>query len=195
MLQIHDKGGQALGGRHGAVGQGKDDTHIGKAGVGGEDLGAVEDPVLAVLHGYRLGTLYVGTGVGLRQAKGTDLAAVHQRTQELLLLLLGAVVVDTGAAQGCVHRDGDTGRGVHLGDLLHAQGICQRISAGAAVLAAVGDTEEAVALYLGQQVKIIGFLFVHLLCQRTDLRLGKFTEQFLLQQVHFAQLKVHSLPP
>ena len=94
-----------------------------------------------------------------------------------------------------MHGNGDTGRGVHLGNLLHAQGIGQCISAGTAVLAAVGDTEEAVALHLGQQVKIIGFLFVHLLCQRTDLRLGKFTEQFLLQQVHFAQLKVHLVPP
>ena len=131
----------------------------------------------------------------IRQAEGADLAAVHQRTQELLLLLLGAVVVDAGAAQGGVHGNSDTGRGIHLGDLLHAQGIGQRVGAGAAVLAAVGDTEEAAALHLGQQVKIIGFLFVHLLCQRTDLRLGKFTEQFLLQQVHFAQLKVHSLPP
>ena len=131
VLQIHDKGGQTLGGRHRAVSQSKDDAHIGKAGVGGEDLGAVQDPVLAVLHGHGLGALYVGAGVGLRQAEGADLAAVHQRTQELLLLLLGAVVVDAGAAQGGVHGNSDTGRGIHLGDLLHAQGIGQRVGAGA----------------------------------------------------------------
>ena len=73
-----------------------DDEHVGVAGVGDEDLGAVEDPVLPLLvqHGHGLLALGVGAGAGLGQAEGAQPLAGAQLGQVLLLLLLGAVLID-----------------------------------------------------------------------------------------------------
>ena len=194
-LKVDDKGGHALRRGNAAVGQRKNDTGIGKAGVGGEDLGAVDDPLVAVLDSGGLRALHVRAGARLRQAVAADLAAVDQGTEIFLLLLLGAEVVDAGAAQRGMYGNGDASAGVDLGDLFHAQRIAQRIAACAAVFLRVGNAEEAVLLHLRQKLQIIGFLFVHLLGQRLDLRLRKAVEQLLLEKMGLVQFEIHNFSP
>ena len=129
------------------------------------------------------------------QPEAADLAAVDQRTQILLLLLLRAELIDAGAAKRRMYRDGDASAGVHLGHFLHAQRIGQSIRADTAVFLGIGNAEETILLHLLQQLRGIDLFLVHVLRQRLDLCLRKFAIQFLLQQVHFAQLKIHSYLP
>ncbi|CAN4021913.1 Spermidine/putrescine-binding periplasmic protein, partial [Dysosmobacter welbionis] len=87
---LHDEGGDAAGAL-GLVGHGEDHEHVGHVAVGDEDLGAVEDIVVAVQLGLGLALGGVGTGVGFGQAEGADLVALGQHGQVLGLLGLGAV--------------------------------------------------------------------------------------------------------
>ena len=80
------------------AGNGNDDEHIGKAGIGDEDLGAIEDPVVAIQHGKGLLTLCVGAGARLSQTESTNPFAAAQLGQVIFLLLLGAVLIDRSAA-------------------------------------------------------------------------------------------------
>ena len=57
------------------TGNSDDDEHIGKAGVGDEDLGAVQLPVVALIHGKGLLTLGVGAGT---DAQGQQTFAVDE---------------------------------------------------------------------------------------------------------------------
>ena len=91
-----------------------------------------------------------------------------------------------------MYGNGDAGAGVDLGDLLHAQRITQGIAACAAIFLRVGNAEEAVLLHLRQKLQIIGFLFVHLLGQRLDLRLRKAAEQLLLEKMGLVQFEIHN---
>ena len=104
------------------AGHGDDHEHIGIAGVGDEDLGAVENPVLALLvqHGHGLLPLGVGAGAGLGQAEGAQPLAGAQLGQVLLLLLLGAVLIDGGRAQGGVGGEDNAGGAADLAHLFHA---------------------------------------------------------------------------
>ena len=71
---LHDEGGDAAG-TLGLVGHGEDHEHVGHVAVGDEDLGAVEDIVVAVQLGLGLALGGVGTGVGFGQAEGADLVS------------------------------------------------------------------------------------------------------------------------
>ena len=87
---LHDEGGDAPGAD---VRRGDGENHIGVrlGGVGDEDLAAVEEVVVPLIQRRGLRAAGVRTGVGLREAKGTDLLALGQRNQIFLLLLLSAV--------------------------------------------------------------------------------------------------------
>ena len=74
--------------QHGA-GNGNDDEHIGKTGVGDEDLGAVQQPAVLTLHGVGLLALGIGAGAGLGQAESAQPLAAAQLGQVLCLLLGG----------------------------------------------------------------------------------------------------------
>src|SRR5699024_8981090 len=94
---LDDEGGDLFGlaaalVQHGA-GDGNDDEHIGIAGVGDEDLGAVQQPAVLTLHGVGLLALGVGAGAGLGQAESAQPLAAAQLGQVLGLLLGGAVLV------------------------------------------------------------------------------------------------------
>ena len=81
-------------GAHVGVGDRHDDEERRGLGVRREELPAVDDPLVAVLHGPGLEQRRVGAGVGLgHRVAGEDLA-VEQRLQVALLLLVGAVVGD-----------------------------------------------------------------------------------------------------
>ena len=92
-----DEHGDALVLGHIGVGAGGQPEVVGVAGQAGEDLGAVDDVLVAVAHrpGLQRGEVGAGVGLGVPDAEvdlpGQDLG------QEELLLLLGAEVHDGGA--------------------------------------------------------------------------------------------------
>src|SRR5690606_3757738 len=97
-------------------------------------LGAVDDPVAAVLLRIRLHVGRVGAAVRLGQAEAADhLAAGHGR-QPALALLLAAVGVDRIHAQRALHRDEAADAAVAALQLLADQAVADRVQAGAAVL-------------------------------------------------------------
>src|SRR5699024_6148837 len=116
--------------QHGA-GDGDDDEHVGVARVGDKDLGAVELPVVALVHGVGLLDLGVGAGAGLGQAESADPLAAAQLGQVLGLLLRGAVLVDGGVAQRSVGRDDNARGAAALAHLLTGHDVVQHVAAGA----------------------------------------------------------------
>ena len=175
---------------HGLVGQSEDKEGIGEAGVGGEDLLAVDDVLVAVLHGHGAGTGHVRTSAGLSQTEAANLGAVGQGAQPLLLLLLGAELLDGGGAQRGMYGKGDAGAGIDLGHLLHAQHIGEHIAAGAAILLGEGDAEETTILHLLQQAAVILLLLVHLVGERLDALFSKLAVHVLEFLVHRVEGKV-----
>ena len=105
------------------VGHGKDNDGAGHSAVGDEALGAVEHIVVTLQNSGGLLAGSVGAGVGLGQAESADLLAAEQVGQILHLLLLGAVLIDGGAAQRGVGGDDNTSGAADLGQLLHAHGV------------------------------------------------------------------------
>ena len=77
-----------------AVRIGSHDEHeqAGEESVGDESLAAVDDVVVALLHGARANAFQIRTGAGLGHADGADELTRRQARQEALLLLLGAVI-------------------------------------------------------------------------------------------------------
>ncbi len=71
VLADHE-GGLAAGAERGVDG-GDDDVDVGDAAVGDEDLGPVEDPLVAVALGGRLQALDVGAGLRLGDRVGAEL--------------------------------------------------------------------------------------------------------------------------
>ena len=71
-------------------------------GVGDEDFAAVEQPVVALVHGGGLGAAGIGAGVGLGEAEGANFFTSGQGHQIFLLLLLGAEGEDRPGAKGHV---------------------------------------------------------------------------------------------
>ena len=197
---LHDEGGDLLllaaalvGGN---AGDGKDHEHVGVAGVGDEDLGAVEDPVLPLLvqHGGGLLALGIGAGARLGQAERADPLAGAQLGQVILLLLLGAVLIDGSAAQGGVGGDDNAGGAADLAHLLDGHDIGQNVRAGAAVLLGEIDAHHPQLRHL-----LDGFLgerlvLVHPLGQGLDFIFGEVTvhlaEHFLLS----GKVQIHLLP-
>jgi hypothetical protein len=78
-----------------------DDEERRGAGVGGEELPPVDDPVAAVPDGQRLELGRVGTGVRLGHRVTREDLAVEQRPQVALLLLRRAEVGDDLGVPGC----------------------------------------------------------------------------------------------
>ena len=190
-VPVHHKGGQPLHAPQRLVGQGEDDEGVGKTRVGGEHLLPVEDVEVPVPVGGGQRAAGVGARAGLGQAEAAYLAAVHQGAQKGLLLLLAAVLGQAGAAQRGVHRDGDAHAGVHPGQLLHAQRVGQHVAAHAAVLLAVGDPHQPIALELVQQAHIKGLRLVHLGDQGLHLALRELPEHLLGQRLFPGKLKTY----
>ena len=79
---LYDKCRNASGAL-GLVGHSEYYEYVSNVAVGDEDLGAVEDIVVAVQLGLGLALGGVGTGVGFGQAEGADLVALGQHGRYL----------------------------------------------------------------------------------------------------------------
>ncbi len=105
-----DEGGLAAGAER-RVDGGDDDVDVGDAAVGDEDLGAVEDPLVAVALRRRLQALHVGAGLRLGHRVGAELDLVA--AAEALGDPLGDLL---GRAGGGDARGGEAGAGDRQGD-------------------------------------------------------------------------------
>jgi hypothetical protein len=80
-----------VGGDHEHAGGGHDEQQVGHTAGAGEPLLAVDDPLVAVLHGVGDEQVGIGAALGLGHRVGGEDVLVHERDQPPLLLLLGAV--------------------------------------------------------------------------------------------------------
>ncbi len=76
----------------------EDDDEIGDVGVRNEVLGAVDDPVVAVLLRKAFHAAHVGAGVRLGHGQRIELVSAHGRQQVALALLVIAAHQDAGGA-------------------------------------------------------------------------------------------------
>ena len=187
---LHDEGGDAVVAGLG-VGHGEDDHGAGHSAVGDEALGAVEHVVVTLQHSGGLLAGSVGTGVGLGQTEGANLLAGQQVGQILHLLLLGAVLIDGGAAQRGVGRHDDAGGAADLGQLLNAHSVGQHIAAGSAVLLGEVDAHHTQLAHLLHGLHGEALLLVQLLGQGLDFGLGKLAVHLADHLLLSSQMKIH----
>ena len=117
------------------IGADGDDEEVGDHAVGDEGLAAVDDVVVAHVHGAALDVGEVGAEVGLGHAHGHDGLAADYLRQPLLALLLGAVFGNVGGddVAGEAGEDAvEAALGVFLGLYDRVQEVAG--AAGAAVL-------------------------------------------------------------
>ena len=96
----------------GLVGHRKYDISFGFAGIGDEDLAAVQHIVVAVQYRNRLLSGCVRTCIRLGQAEGAHFFAFCQRLEIFLFLFFGAISKDRPGAQRNRSRQGDPQTGV-----------------------------------------------------------------------------------
>src|SRR5205823_5752063 len=113
------------------------------AAVGGEGLGAVEDPAALDLLGPGAGARGVRAGAGLGEAPGADLLAAGERRHPAAALLLVAELEDVVGTQRVVRGDADAHRGVDARQLGDDDDVLDIAQARAAVLLREEDAEEA----------------------------------------------------
>ena len=156
---LHNEGGDAPGADV-RGGDGKDHIGVRLGGVGDEDFAAVEQPVVALVHGGGLGAAGIGAGVGLGEAEGANFFTSGQGHQIFLLLLLGAEGEDRPGAKGHVGGQNHARAAVYPGQLLHGDGVANGIQPRAAVLLGVGDTHQAQLpqFFYGFGRKLIGLI-------------------------------------
>ncbi len=171
---------------------GENDIGIALTGVGDEDLGAVEDPVVAVAHGGRSGASGIGAGGGLGQTEAAHLFTFGQGHEEFLLLLLGAEQVDRVGAEGEMGRQGHPGRGADPGQFLDSNRIADIIGSGPAIFLRKDDAGQA---EFGQPVKhqlpVKPFLFVTFRSRGGHLLFGKTPHHIADQPLFFGVLEMH----
>ena len=192
-LHVHDKGGDTLiAAAH--VGLGVDDAVVGQGCTGDKALTAVEDVVVAILHGGGDHAAGVGAGARLGETED-DLHLVLHGGTEILLQLLGGARLHQGAAAQRVGGIGvQAGHSRDTGDLLDHDDIGQGIGTGTAVLAGDLQAKEAALGHLVHDLlgKLAGRL--HLVKDLGgELGLGKLADQ--LADHFMLCVENHSFPP
>ena len=113
------------------------------AGVGDEDLGAVEEVVVALVHRGGGGAARVAARAGLGEPESAQHPAGGQQRDVAPLLLLGAELDDRRGAEVGVGADGERVARVHLGHLVDGDVVGELVHPGAAELLAPRHAEEA----------------------------------------------------
>ena len=117
------------------VGLRDEHDQVGAVAVGDVGLRAVDHVVVAVAHRARLDAGDVGAGVRLGDAEARDLLALDRRHQVLLLLLVGAELVQRRRRHVGVHADAHGHAGaVGVRHLLGEHEVAVEVAALAAVL-------------------------------------------------------------
>ena len=145
---LNDEGGQAtvLEGRV-RVGAGQQAEGVARLGVGDEHLGAVDHVLLAVLDGAGLQRADVAAAARLGEGQAAAHLPAGQARQELVPLLLGAVVGEhVGQDVVGAQRAGE--RHVAFADLLEDHGEGGVVQPHAAVLFRHVDAEQPQLLHL-----------------------------------------------
>ena len=115
------------------VGLRVDRVPVGVLAVGDEALGAVDDPLVALLGGGRLHPRDVGAGVGLGEAEAGELRRLGEHAQVLLLDLVAAAEGDRRRGEA-VGGERGADAGAAPSELLLDQTARQVVEARAAVL-------------------------------------------------------------
>ncbi len=124
-------------------GPGEDDIQARAADVGDENLGAVQNVVVAFPSGGHRQRRGVRAGSGLGQRKGAQKLTRCQWRQPAPLLLLGAEQEDRLAAHARMHVDDDRGGRAGLRELFDADRKRDCVEPGPSVLARDQDAEQA----------------------------------------------------
>ena len=122
---------------------GEDQRDLGDVAHRDPHLVAADGPAVVRLLRPRPQVGGVGAGVGLGQPEAPERLARAQPRQPLLLLLLGAPLLDRAADERGLDRDDGPGGGVGAADLLDDQRVADVVEAAAAVL--LGDRGAEVA--------------------------------------------------
>ena len=120
------------------VGAGGEPAVVGVVALGGEDLLAVDDEIVAVLHGGGLERGEVAAGAGLGVAEAVAGLAAENLGEVEGLLLLGAEEHQRRGNEGDAHIEGG---GVGVGGLVAENGLIDHVLAAPAVLLRPGDAE------------------------------------------------------
>src|SRR5712664_2025568 len=137
-----DKSGDAVGAFGVRVGPGSDAEDLAHSGVGDENLGAIQDVMVAAVDGGGLGAAGVRPGSGLRQAEAAQHRSSREQRHEPALLLGAAEVHDRGGTERRVGADGDGVARVDFRELVNDRDVGEVIHPRPAQPFRPGDSEE-----------------------------------------------------
>ena len=100
------------------IGAGGDREDLSDAGVGDEALGAVEDEMVALVHGGRGGAAGVAAGAGLGEPEAAHDPPRREQRHILVPLLLGTELHQGRRAKVGMRADGEAVRRIDLGHLV-----------------------------------------------------------------------------
>ena len=147
--------------------------------------------MVAFLYGCGLLGGGVGAGVRLGEAESADPLAAGELGQVLLLLGLGAVLQDGGAAEGGVGGDDDAGGSAYAAELFHGHGVEYVVGAGAAILLGYGDAHDAELGHLFYGLHREALRLVNLGCERLYFLFGELPYHLQEQVLPVCGVEIH----
>ena len=127
----------------------------------------------------------------LREREAAEQLARRQRRQELLLLLVGAELVERVAHERVVDAHDDARRGAGARDLLHRQHVADGVEAGAAPLLGHGHAEQAQLGHARHQLLGVPVVAIDLGGLGQHFVLGEVGGGLLHQPLLVGELEVH----
>ena len=189
--QIDDESGDALV-LEAPVAGGKQDACPQAGAVGDEDLGAVDDELIAFPPVGRRHARRIAPCVRLGEQDAADLAAGRQVGEVGRLLLLTAERDDRIAGEGAVRGNENPAGPTCLGDLFHYEDVREDVQPCALVLLGDEAPQEAHCAHLGDQLVGDGVLPVDIDGNRLDLVLSEVTHRIAKHFVVLTQFKIHT---